>query len=79
MSCDSVPCCRQLFSDCYPNGVDCRDFRVRSSAVRERLDDLAKTSRVLLADCKGHYVPYESGSESITPQFSELVNDHVLR
>src|ERR1700739_4959766 len=59
VSCDSVPCCKQFFSDCYLDGQECRFVRVHSPAVREALNDLANTSRVMVADCRGRYALYE--------------------
>ncbi len=55
-SCTSVKCCGQLFTTCTDGGA-CDDA-VHNPEVRARIDDVAKTSRVLVADCDGRYAPY---------------------
>lgn len=55
-SCTSVKCCEQLFTTCTDDGA-C-DEAVHNPEVRARIDDVAKTSQVLVADCNGRYAPY---------------------
>jgi hypothetical protein len=48
-------------------------------AVRERVAQVAATSRVLVAGCRGQYVLYEPQADWGRTRHTVLVNDHVLR
>jgi hypothetical protein len=78
-SCGAVICCGQRFTDCNFDGGDCFFIRVKNPEVRKRLDQVADTSRILVADCRGRYALYEPGSGRRSVRDSVFVNDHILR
>lgn len=55
-SCTSEECCKQLFTTCT-NDSAC-PFSPLNPQVRARIDEVATTSEVLVADCKGRYSLY---------------------
>lgn len=76
-TCGPVECCQQFFTSCYDDGLPCS--QVRDPAVRERVAQVAATSRVLVADCRGRYVLYEPQADWGRTRHTVLVNEHVLR
>jgi hypothetical protein len=69
-SCTSFDCCGELKTTCEDDGA-CEDA-LHNPEVRARIDDVAKTSRVLVADCNGRYAPY-------LPRIGRTINlDRVL-
>jgi hypothetical protein len=76
-SCESVQCCKQLFSNCYFDDGDC--FLNSHPEVRKRLSRIAGTSRILVADCRGRYALYQPGPARDSVRHSALVDDHILR
>jgi hypothetical protein len=77
VSCEAVECCKQLFTTCYFTGDSCS--QVVDAALRERLAQVAASSRVLVADCRGHYALYEPRPSRGQKYDSVLVNEHILR
>lgn len=75
---NSVSCCGQLFSNFNP-GATCFEVFKRPGVMKQ-VSQLAATSDLLVADCKGHYVLYEPPSPVRTGALSlTLVDNHVLR
>jgi len=74
-SCESVECCKQLFTNCYFDGGDCTQAQMRNAATRESVIQAAGDSKVLVADCRGHYVVYDP-RQLRNPQ---LIDEHILR
>lgn len=75
-----VSCCGQLFTTCYGTG-NCEDVkRLKDPVVRERLISLARTSGVLVADCKGQYVLFSPSTDALPkrPRLA-LLEDRILR
>jgi hypothetical protein len=62
---------------CYDDGIACS--QLKDPAVRERVAQVAATSRVLVEDCRGQYVLYEPHADWGRTRHTVLVNDHVLR
>jgi hypothetical protein len=56
-------CCGQLFTDTNMSG-SC-DADIVQPAIRKQVERLAATSDVLVADCRGHYVPYDSTAKTV--------------
>jgi hypothetical protein len=77
VACEPVECCQQLFTDCYFDGNACS--QARDPLVRERVAQVAATSRVLVADCGGRYVLYDPRPGRGRGGDSVLVNEHILR
>jgi hypothetical protein len=78
-TCSSDSCCGQLFGTCIFVDSGCDQILLRNAGVRERVNEVSKTSRILLADCKGHYALYEPRAGKASVQDHELVDDRVLR
>lgn len=78
VGCTSVMCCSQYFTTCDFNG-ECVEPLLRRPEVRARVAQVAETARVLVADCKGRYVPYEGLSFRNNVRAAEIVNEHILR
>lgn len=77
--CGSENCCGQLFTTCYAGG-GCEPESVRKPEARKRLDRIAATSEVLVADCKGRFSLYTPSSALAAYRASSMMlNDHVLR
>ncbi len=76
-SCTSVDCCGELKTTCLDGGA-C-DAAVHSAEVRARIDDVAKTSQVLVADCDGRYAPYVPRAERTINLDRVVAADHILR
>ncbi len=77
--CQPVQCCQQFFSDCEFSGGDCQEIELRNPEVRQRLTEMAATSTVLVADCRGHYALYEPRPGRGSLRDSVLLNEHILR
>ena len=77
-SCSSTSCCQQLLTDCFSEG-ECFPFPLKTAEMQARLSEIAATSKVLVADCKGRYTSYERLRSDAPEHGSELANDHVLR
>jgi len=75
-SCGPVECCKQLFTTCINDGP-C-DLSLQNPEVRARIDEIAKTSEVLVANCKGRYALYAPPSER-TVNLDRVLEDRVLR
>ena len=62
-------------------GTDCGFLK--SAEVRARVDEIATTSTVLVADCKGRYSPYDAHhtpqTDKTVSRDSVLVDDRILR
>jgi hypothetical protein len=52
-------CCGQLFSSLVPTGDCDSDGLLKDQATKDEVGRAAKESAVLVADCRGHYVPYD--------------------
>jgi hypothetical protein len=80
-SCESVDCCGELFSTCPSDEEECGDALTRSPEVRKRLSELSATSKILVADCRGHYSLYAPRLQDTTGKRGQTfaVNDHILR
>jgi hypothetical protein len=76
-SCTSVDCCGELKTTCEDGGA-C-DAAVRNPEVRARIDNVAKTSPVLVADCNGRYAPYTPRTERTINLDRVLAADRILR
>ena len=71
-------CCGQLFSS-FTAGGNCNPEILKKPGVKRQIARLAATSDLLVADCKGHYVPYDPSADSVpTGQYLALA-EHVLR
>jgi hypothetical protein len=77
--CGSESCCEQLFTTCWFVNSDCIQILLRNAEVRERVNEVSRTSRILLADCKGHYALYEPHVGKASVQNHGLVDERVLR
>jgi hypothetical protein len=58
-----IDCCGQLFTDTTVTGP-C-DADMVQPAIRKEVARLAAMSDVLVADCRGHYVPYDSAANIV--------------
>ncbi len=76
-SCTSEDCCGQLFTTCTDDG-GCGAVE-KNPEVRARIDDVAKTSEVLVADCKGRYALYTLRRERTINLDRLLAADRILR
>lgn len=76
-SCTSVSCCGELKTTCEDDGA-C-DAAVHNPEVRARIEDVAKTSQILVADCDGRYAPYAPSGESAINVDRMLAADRILR
>jgi hypothetical protein len=75
----SESCCEQLFTSCYFVNSDCDQIVLRNADVRERVNEVSRTSRILLADCKGHYALYEPHVGKASVKDHGLLDERVLR
>jgi hypothetical protein len=78
-TCHAESCCEQLFTTCLFVNSGCVQILLRNAEVRERANEVSRTSRILLADCKGHYALYEPRVGKAGVQDYGLVNERVLR
>ena len=69
-TCGPVACCQQLFTSCYDSGDPCS--QAMEPAVREHVAQVAATSRVLVADCRGRYALYEPQTGRGRPRGADL-------
>jgi hypothetical protein len=77
--CSGVDCCGQLVTTCEGNS-NCVPELLRRADVRGRLKKVAADSDVLVADCKGQYVPYAAIHTAVASHRSNnFINDHILR
>lgn len=77
-SCSFQQCCEQLFTTCEYEG-DCSDVSLRDPEVRNRLDEMAKASAILVADCKGRYTRYWPERERADNLYHASAADRILR
>ncbi len=78
-TCSSVSCCEQLFATCLFVNSGCVQILLRNAEVRERVNEVSRTSRILLANCGGHYALYEPHVGKARVQDYGLVDERVLR
>lgn len=78
VSCSSTKCCGQLVTNCHID-EDCDSDQLRGPTLRKRVSDLATTSRILVADCKGHYAPFRNRLRTALDSDSFFASDHLLR
>jgi hypothetical protein len=77
-SCSAEDCCGQLITTCSLDGGDCAGA-VRDPAARKRIAEFAESSRVLVADCKGHFGLYASPPAEDHFGADAVVSERVLR
>lgn len=77
-SCTSDDCCQQLFTTCTNDGA-CPPSFLQNPEVRARIDEIAKTSEVLVANCKGRYALHAPRSERTIDLHRALEPDRILR
>jgi hypothetical protein len=73
----SEKCCGQVFTSCTDDGA-C-DAVEKNPEVRARIDVVAKTSEVLVADCKGRYALYTPRRERTINLDRLVAADGILR
>jgi len=75
----SLSCCGQLFSDEFDAGP-CEGVRVllAQPGVMEQITRLTAISHVVVADCRGRYVPYHGASLSAPREVGSPLDDHAL-
>jgi hypothetical protein len=79
-TCSSEGCCGQLFTKCSFLQSDCDQGVLRSAAMRDRVRQVSDTSRVLLADCQGHYNLYErTPGAPAEVRRPPLIDERILR
>ena len=79
VDCSSTSCCGQLITTCGGVG-GCQDEIMKKPGVREQVAELAATSEVLVAGCKGRYVPYIAPVYQANGRWRPaLLDDRVLR
>ncbi len=76
-TCSSASCCEQLFATCLFVNSECD--QIQSAEVRESLNEVSRTSRILLANCRGHYALYVPHVRKVRVQDYGLVDERVLR
>lgn len=77
--CGAVSCCGQLLTSCLGEG-GCQDEIMKKPGVRDQVAELAATSKVLVAGCKGRYVPYIAPVYQANGRWRPaLLDDLVLR
>lgn len=74
----STSCCGQLFSTYQATGL-CEDGIINKPGVKEQISLISTTSDLLIADCKGRYVLYDSSAGRVERRQSFLADDRVLR
>ena len=77
---DTVFCCGVPILSYFAEGL-CWATELRRPEVQERLASLAERSRLLVSNCKGRYVTYDSmlvGGASRLPKKRPLLDEHVL-
>jgi hypothetical protein len=75
----AVTCCGQLFSDVVPLG-DCEDRALlKDPRTRDQIDRAAKESPILIADCRGRYVPHNGSAGGPDPGALLLRKERELR
>jgi hypothetical protein len=55
-------CCGQLFTTIFPTGDCDGGGLLKDPGTKDQIYRAAKESAILVADCRGHYVPYNSGA-----------------
>ena len=79
IECGATDCCGQQFSTCWGEG-NCEPLELKKPRVQERLTQLAHTSEVLVADCRGRYGPYVPGPHLVAARRTfKVVDDRILR
>lgn len=73
----SEDCCGQVFTTCTNDG-GCLAAS-RNPEVRARIDEVATTSEVLVANCKGRYALYAPRGERTIDLDRVLATDRILR
>lgn len=76
-SCQTVSCCGELKTTCTDDG-SCPFALVRPE-MQARIEAIAATSQVLVADCTGRYTPYAPAAESSIKLDRMLSTDRMLR
>jgi len=61
---ESRSCCGQLFSDRIPISDCDGEGLLKGKATKDEIERAAKESAVLVADCKGRYVPYRNAASN---------------
>ena len=75
----SAPCCGQLFTTCSQDDGDCSQV-LRNPEIRAKIDKIASTSEVLVADCRGRYRLYSPQSVTLRGKDGPvLASDRILR
>jgi len=77
---DPLNCCGQLFSS-FTAGGGCNPGIMKKPGVREEVARLSATADLLVADCKGRYVPYSAPTtyHAAAARRLELADERVLR